>query len=260
MIYYSKELLPKWEPELIMLDMDGDVPGHLYVTRNTYDQAVILYNMYDGEFSKIESALGVAPSQRMVVSYAFEILPEPIKILAPFYNLVSSNVEIDTSDVEVLVGVLSWLSMNLDFKNVLKVPPEVRSSLVFNKSILLDYQSYVRDFHFHIYGNGEYIQVSKDSSISDDNTSGGDEAVSDSSSEDEEPQELPPWEDPNSPFYISDEEFEQVKKNTREQEVGKIELTGTATDVYVADAVAARDAVNNDVDSYGKILGRWGGC
>jgi hypothetical protein len=149
MIYFSESPLKAWQPNLIMLDLEDDI-GHIYVTRNTYDQAVLLSDRFNHEPDLVMDKLGCPKTQEDTVSYMIAVLPLPINILVPFYNLIDSSVKLDVENIKQVIGVLSYMSMNLDFNMILKVPFEVRANLVFTKSILLDYQGHFEDFNFRI--------------------------------------------------------------------------------------------------------------
>lgn len=156
MIFYSKEGLDNWQPNLIMLDLEDDL-GHLYITRNTYDQAILLSDRFNHSTELIMQKLGCTTTQEDVASYMVAILPSPINILTPFYHLIDSDVQLDVDNIKQVIGVLSYMSMSLDFNTMLKVPYEVRANLVFTKSILLDYQGHFEDFNFRISDNVRHI-------------------------------------------------------------------------------------------------------
>lgn len=156
MIYYSSTPLKSWQPNLIMLDLEDDL-GHIYVTRNTYDQAILLSDRFNHDSDLVMQKLGCPANQEDVASYMIAILPAPINILTPFYHLIDTGVELNLDNIKQVIGVLSYMSMNLDFNMMLKVPFEVRANLVFTKSILLDYQGHFEDFNFKIYSEERHI-------------------------------------------------------------------------------------------------------
>lgn len=146
MIYYSKELIRTWQPNLMLLDLEDDL-GHIYVSRNTYDQAVLIADRFNYDVDAVDSKLGGIKDQEDSVSYMSGILPSPINVLSPFYNTITKEVKLDVDNLEQIIGVLSYLSMSFDFNMMLKVPFEVRCNLTFTKSILLNYQSHYEDFN-----------------------------------------------------------------------------------------------------------------
>lgn len=149
MIYYSKEPINTWHRNLIMLDLEDDM-GHIYITRNTYDQAVLIADRFNHNPDLVLEKLGCEASQSDAASYMVAVLPDPINILTPFYHLIDSRVQLDVEDLRQTIGVLSYISMSIDFNMMLKVPFEVRANLIFTKSILLDYQGHFEDFNFKI--------------------------------------------------------------------------------------------------------------
>lgn len=156
MIYYSENPITTWQPNLIMLDLEDDL-GHIFVTRNTYDEAVLLSDRFDHDTDLITKRIGGVSMQEDVVSYMIAVLPAPINILAPFYHLIDSSVKIDVENMRQTIGVLSYISMSINFNTILKVPFEIRANLVFTKSILLEYQSHFEDFSFRISPNQGHI-------------------------------------------------------------------------------------------------------
>lgn len=156
MIYYSEVPLRSWQPNLIMLDLEDNL-GHIYVTRNTYDQAVLLSDRFNHDSELVFKKLGCPETQSDAVSYMIAVLPKPINILVPFYHLIDDSVILNVDNTKQMVGVLSYMSMQLDFNMMLKVPFEVRANLVFTKSILLDYQGHFEDFSFKIIDDESHI-------------------------------------------------------------------------------------------------------
>lgn len=182
MIYFSETPLKMWQPNLIMLDLEDNL-GHIYVTRNTYDQAVIISDRFNHDTDLVLQKLGTSNMQEDVTSFMVAVLPSPINILTPFYNLVDKSVKMNVDDLKQVVGVLSYLSTNLDFNMMLKVPFEVRANLVYTKSILLDYQGHFEDFNFKISNDNGHILNEK---------TGVDYYYNNSSREDREDFELEP--------------------------------------------------------------------
>lgn len=159
MIYYNHEPLKVWQPNMIQLDLQEDL-GHIYVTRNTYDQSVIIKDRFNSDMESVLNKLDLPDNQADVVEYLYNILPDPINILCPFYNLIDRKVEMDIDNIKQLVGVLSYISLHIDFNMLLKTPKEVRAGLTYTKSILLDYQSHFEDFNFKIISMERHIQES----------------------------------------------------------------------------------------------------
>lgn len=158
MIYYTESPIKTWQPNLIMLDLNDDF-GHVYVTRNTYNQAVLISDRYSHDITAVQEKLGLVSAHSELIDFMSVIMPEPINILAPFYDCVDKDVSIDMEDIKQCVGVLSYLSMNLDFNMMLKVDKSVRSGIMFTKSILLDYQGHYEDFLYRIFDDSDYIYL-----------------------------------------------------------------------------------------------------
>jgi hypothetical protein len=162
MIYFTKSPLKTWQPNLIQLDLEDDL-GHIYVSRNTYDQSVIINDWFGGDIELVKKKVGGNPNQDDIIDYMQNVIPSPINILVPFYNLIGQEVLLNIDDIKQLVGVLSFISMSLDFKMMLKVPFEVRANLTYTKSILIDYQNHFDDFNFKIYDYERHIISERES-------------------------------------------------------------------------------------------------
>lgn len=168
MIYHSDEKIDVWQKNVMMLDLEDDM-GYLYVTRNTYDQAVILNDRFGHSSSALRERLGGPDTQNDIVEFMSSILPEPISILAPFYHLIGSEVEFDVDNVHQIIGALSYMSMNIDFNGFLKVPHEVRASLSYTKSILFDFLPSYEDFTFKLSTTSGHIYMKEENEVDDTN-------------------------------------------------------------------------------------------
>ena len=149
MIYFSENPIQIWQPNIIRLDLEED-KGFIYLSLNTYDQAVLIADRFSNDPELVCRKLGGDRNQEEVYRYMLKILPRPINILAPFYHLIDNSVTMDVNDMKQLIGVLSYMSMHLDFNIMIKVPREVRANLIYSKSILLDYLRHFEDFTFQI--------------------------------------------------------------------------------------------------------------
>ena len=63
----------------MMLEVDG---GFIYLSRNVYDQAVILNDRFENDYTIIRNMLGVSDLQNAAIEYFGEVAPEPLNILA----------------------------------------------------------------------------------------------------------------------------------------------------------------------------------
>lgn len=145
MIFFSETPIKMWQPNIIMLDLVDNL-GHIYVSRGTYDQAVIVADRYNHQYDVIADKLGCPRVQEDLASYMFYLFPDPINCLAPFYNMIGKDVKIDQKNLRQAIGVLSFISMAIDFNATLTIPQKMRAGLTFTPSILYDYQRHYEDF------------------------------------------------------------------------------------------------------------------
>ena len=61
-IYFSEQKIKVWQPNMIMLDMNDDL-GHIYVSRNTYDQAVLISDRFEHDTQLVHDKLGCGDGQ-----------------------------------------------------------------------------------------------------------------------------------------------------------------------------------------------------
>ena len=112
--------------------------SYVYVDRNTYESAVILNAKYRNRMSDLTALIGTVRHPKAVEKF-YAAMPEPIRILAPFLNTVESE-DLDTDELEVLVGCMHVLSRATDFLNMLRLPEEVRRTVTFSDHIKVEYE------------------------------------------------------------------------------------------------------------------------
>lgn len=150
MILYRKEPYPLQMKNIILLD-DSKSEGVIYVSKNTYDQALILYNRFDGNVSRIQSSLisnatsgwSDVPGLADVITDMSESMPMPLNALAPFLMYCSKNYDItwNVENREQTYGVLHQYSQLIDFNAVTLVPTEIRNQVTFPTAILKQYEA-----------------------------------------------------------------------------------------------------------------------
>ena len=119
----------------MMLEVDG---GFIYLSRNVYDQAVILNDRFENDYTIIRNMLGVSDLQNAAIEYFGEVAPEPLNILAPFLGLVT-DVELE-QDIEELCGVLHQMAATINFCSFIRVPKEVRADVSFTGNFIRKYK------------------------------------------------------------------------------------------------------------------------
>lgn len=137
MILYRKEKTNIMQKNCMMLEVDSG--GWVYISKNVYDQAVQLYDRFEGEMGLLAQKLDLGDQHEDVVEYFSELAPEPLGIFAPFLALANENVKF-MQDVRELCGALHQMAMVINFNEIVKVPKEVRVQASFSNSYLHNYE------------------------------------------------------------------------------------------------------------------------
>lgn len=116
---------------MCLSNSDGD---YFYCHRDTYDKAVILSDRYTLE--SISKLLPKTQSEDNITTF-YETLPAPLKILAPFLNLVKGEIE---EDVRTYCGVLQVITSAIDIRKYVKVDAALRNEVSFSLSITEEFE------------------------------------------------------------------------------------------------------------------------
>lgn len=139
MIIFKEKAISVAQENCIMLEV-GEGNGFVYLSKSTYDQALLLNDRLEGELSYLKKVLiGDATKHESAILYFYENAPEPLNILAPFLGLVKADVELE-KNIRSLCGVLHEMSMAIDFNEFSKVPASVRADVEFGKSAIKKYE------------------------------------------------------------------------------------------------------------------------
>lgn len=132
MIIYSRSNLKIVEADVMKLQLDNkDSEGqeYLYVSSEVFQQASVLTDIHGNNFVSLLKVLKPHSEEYLdCVTYLYERLPEPLKILSPFLCFVDKADNL-TEDMEYLCGVLHMMSLSVNFKSVSRVKLDVRSSI-----------------------------------------------------------------------------------------------------------------------------------
>lgn len=112
--------------------------GFVYLSKNVYDQVIILDDRFESDYTIIKNKLGLGDNQEPAIEYFVEAAPEPLNILAPFLGLVEGE-ELE-QDIELLCGVLHQMSTTINFNSFVKVPKEVRAEVKFTDNFIRKYK------------------------------------------------------------------------------------------------------------------------
>lgn len=135
----------------VMLLDDVKSGGVVYVSKNTYDQAILLSGRLDGDPRRVLDILRSPKTEayratlglKGLVENMISSMPKPINMLAPFLIFCVQNVgmEWDADNRELAYGILHQYSQMVDFNGMTLVPVEVRNNLVITTTILMNYQA-----------------------------------------------------------------------------------------------------------------------
>lgn len=124
---------------LDIADTSDEVNGIVVMSREMYDQALIVDYTYDGDYELVGDILSARSDITSVINFFYQNTPKPLNILAPFLSFTDSNVALE-EDIELLCGVLHTMSTVINFKAILTVPKEVRAEVRFKRSSINQYK------------------------------------------------------------------------------------------------------------------------
>lgn len=131
----DKRLIPA-KPNVLCLRTPTD--GYVYVSTDTYDQAVILNEKYWNDIEGLTKLIG-SDRHATEVEQLRAVLPEPVNILSGFLSIIEDNVTFDGS-IEELVGCLHVISASINFHKFIKVNPAIRADVTFSDHIRREYE------------------------------------------------------------------------------------------------------------------------
>lgn len=148
MILYKTKPLSIAQENTIMLETD-DGSAFIYLSKSTYDQALLLSDRFEGELSYLKkTVLDGEGTNDEAILYFFENAPEPINILAPYIGLIKVDLP---SDLRELCGALHMISMSIDFNEFTKVPAGVRKEVSFTKNTIRRFEQSWKDIEVKLH-------------------------------------------------------------------------------------------------------------
>lgn len=138
MILFRNKNIKVLQSDYIRLFIEEDDDNVIYVSRQIYNQAVVLADRFEGDCTMLAEKLQIGDNQSLAVEYFIEIAPEPLSMLAPFLAFVSDKLELPC-DLEVLCGALHQISTVINFEHIVKVPKEIRANVDFTKRFIQGY-------------------------------------------------------------------------------------------------------------------------
>lgn len=120
-----------------MMTLQGEDGTYFYVHRSLYDQCVVLRDIYKKTMNTLYLSL-IGKEEHPELCDVFEgSVPEPLDVLAPYLTLIKDIEGIGS--VEDMCGAISIMSMQVNFRKMLKFPAELRSSVKFSLCIKDEY-------------------------------------------------------------------------------------------------------------------------
>jgi hypothetical protein len=155
MILFKNKPISIAQENCIMLELengeDPDNSNFVYLSKSTYDQALLLSDRFEGECTYLNEKINGKDRSMIVndhtIDYFFKNAPEPINILAPYLGLIDFKLD---EDLEQLCGALHMLSMTIDFNEFSKVPDTVRANVRFSRSTIKRYKQNWKDIEMKL--------------------------------------------------------------------------------------------------------------
>lgn len=148
MILYTESPIPVMMQNLILLD-EPTTHGCIYVSKATYDQALLLWGRFDGDVNNLmrftqrdsdawKNVLWIQPAMRWIKEHA----PEPLNMLAPTFKMLSNLTNLTDEDLnpKLIYGLLHILSQAMDFNLNYIASSEVRAQIKIPAAILMSYE------------------------------------------------------------------------------------------------------------------------
>lgn len=135
MLIYSEERLVPTDVNMMTIRAKDNV-GYFYVHRSLYDQAVVIDDIYSDTPEMLRKQITGKEDSREDLAIYEEKAPKPLSILSAFLLLVEQPLE----NFEDMVGAIHVMSGPLHFRNMLKIPIEMRNTPSFSLSIREEYQ------------------------------------------------------------------------------------------------------------------------
>lgn len=129
--YLTKRVYPK---TVNMMTLEIPTGGYVYVQKGTYDQALTL--QVKQNFDSLMNLLDCGDTNVEAIVYAFENIPEPLNMFAPFLGLVQEEIPLE---IDKVLGALFVITTSISPYSFIKKPKEVRKTLEFSGSILKEF-------------------------------------------------------------------------------------------------------------------------
>ena len=151
MLIYSKEPLNVMMKNILLLD-DPLTDGYVYVSKETYDQALSLNLTFNGDVGRVKGTISgkgmLNWANNKAVSHAVNLCAErfasPLNMLAPYLAYtVPMGIEWSDNDEEIAemaYGVLHQMSQFVNFHATALMPAGAKADITIPKNIILSYK------------------------------------------------------------------------------------------------------------------------
>lgn len=149
MILYTKEIPLILTQNLILLD-DPAENGYIFVSKATYDQALLLWGRFEGDVNALmlfckndPDTWKDVPWIRPAMSWVKNNAPEPLNMLAPALKYAANLKDVKEEDInaELIYGILHSISQTCDFNAMYTTPSEIRAKVSIPTAILMSYKA-----------------------------------------------------------------------------------------------------------------------
>lgn len=149
MILYTKEIPLILTQNLILLD-DPAENGYIFVSKATYDQALLLWGRFEGDVNALmlfckndPDTWKDVPWIRPAMSWVKNNAPEPLNMLAPALKYAVNLKDVKEEDInaELIYGILHSISQTCDFNAMYTTPSEIRAKVSIPTAILMSYKA-----------------------------------------------------------------------------------------------------------------------
>lgn len=149
MILYTKEIPLILTQNLILLD-DPAENGYIFVSKATYDQALLLWGRFEGDVNSLMLFCKNDPDTwkdipwiKPAMSWIKNNAPEPLNMLAPALKYAVNLKDVKEEDInaELIYGILHSISQTCDFNAMYTTPSEIRAKVSIPTAILMSYKA-----------------------------------------------------------------------------------------------------------------------
>lgn len=148
MILYMESPIPVMMQNLILLD-EPTTNGYIYVSKATYDQALLLWGRFEGDVNGLmrftqndpadwKDVPWITPAMKWIKENA----PEPLNMLAPVFKMMSNlkSINMDDLNPKLIYGLLHIMSQTIDFNATYLAPTGLRTQVKVPVGILMSFE------------------------------------------------------------------------------------------------------------------------